>query len=314
MIKAQVQVIRCACWGSTCHCNSAAGTAVLGVVTACAWGPGADAALQPAAGSKLLGCTAAAVGPSRTPLLPGAAAAAATAAAGLVAAALASNKYCPPCPTCACRDRPQLPFRCLDGQYRRELVRVYLTNVEGIARRFVDEKREYLQVGRWLLLVQLALLLAAALGTVRLLLSPRQGGASTSGSVGLLVVAIAAGAAAAAFQLPSRPSRSPLMLHPRFAPASSDPQRLLAEGRGFKAYWRGLPAERQAALAEEPAAAVLKVGAFGRWERHEQPCCRTCCRCCCWGCQRRCRRCGCGSHCCISSAACGQLQQVGLPG
>lgn len=46
-----------------------------------------------------------------------------------------------------CRDRPQLPFRCLDGQYRRELVRVYLTNVEGIARRFVDEKREYLQVG-----------------------------------------------------------------------------------------------------------------------------------------------------------------------
>ena len=45
--------------------------------------------------------------------------------------------------TC-CRDRPSLPFRCLDPQYRRELVRVYLTNVEGICRRFVDEKRESL--------------------------------------------------------------------------------------------------------------------------------------------------------------------------
>ncbi|KAA6428269.1 MAG: hypothetical protein FRX49_01865 [Trebouxia sp. A1-2] len=42
------------------------------------------------------------------------------------------------------RDRPSLPFRCLDPQYRRELVRVYLTNVEGICRRFVDEKRESL--------------------------------------------------------------------------------------------------------------------------------------------------------------------------
>lgn len=36
------------------------------------------------------------------------------------------------------------PFRCLDSQYRRELVRVYLTNVEGICRRFVEEKREKL--------------------------------------------------------------------------------------------------------------------------------------------------------------------------
>lgn len=60
------------------------------------------------------------------------------------------------------------------------------------------------------------------------------------------------------------------MLQPQLAPASSDPQHLLAEGKGFKAYWRGLPAERQAALAEEPAAAVLKVRAFGRWERREQ--------------------------------------------
>jgi len=40
-----------------------------------------------------------------------------------------------------CRDRPHMPFRCLDAQYRRELVRVYLTNVETICRKFVDEKR-----------------------------------------------------------------------------------------------------------------------------------------------------------------------------
>ena len=43
-----------------------------------------------------------------------------------------------------CRDRPSTPFRCLDAQYRRELVRVYLTNVETICRKFVDEKRESL--------------------------------------------------------------------------------------------------------------------------------------------------------------------------
>lgn len=40
-----------------------------------------------------------------------------------------------------CRDRPTMPFRCLDAQYRRELVRVYLTNVETICRKFVDERR-----------------------------------------------------------------------------------------------------------------------------------------------------------------------------
>lgn len=39
------------------------------------------------------------------------------------------------------RDRPSRPFRCLDAQYRRELVRVYLTNVESICRRFCDERR-----------------------------------------------------------------------------------------------------------------------------------------------------------------------------
>jgi hypothetical protein len=38
-------------------------------------------------------------------------------------------------------DKPGRPFRCLDAQYRRELVRVYLTNVESICRRFCDDKR-----------------------------------------------------------------------------------------------------------------------------------------------------------------------------
>ncbi|GAX80158.1 hypothetical protein CEUSTIGMA_g7596.t1 [Chlamydomonas eustigma] len=38
-------------------------------------------------------------------------------------------------------DKPNLPFRCLDPQYRRELVRVYLTNVEGVCRRFCDDKK-----------------------------------------------------------------------------------------------------------------------------------------------------------------------------
>eukprot|EP00245_Coleochaete_scutata_P005086 TRINITY_DN18369_c0_g1_i1.p1 TRINITY_DN18369_c0_g1~~TRINITY_DN18369_c0_g1_i1.p1 ORF type:complete len:1405 (-),score=316.78 TRINITY_DN18369_c0_g1_i1:316-4530(-) len=42
------------------------------------------------------------------------------------------------------RENPHRPFRCLDCQYRRELVRVYLTNVEGICRRFVEEKKEKL--------------------------------------------------------------------------------------------------------------------------------------------------------------------------
>ncbi|KAF3785411.1 MATH domain-containing protein [Nymphaea thermarum] len=39
------------------------------------------------------------------------------------------------------REKSDRPFRCLDCQYRRELVRVYLTNVEGICRRFVEERR-----------------------------------------------------------------------------------------------------------------------------------------------------------------------------
>lgn len=46
---------------------------------------------------------------------------------------------------CRRRDRPSAPFRCLDPQYRRELARVYTTNVEGICRRFVEERRAKLQ-------------------------------------------------------------------------------------------------------------------------------------------------------------------------
>ncbi|KAF9673538.1 hypothetical protein SADUNF_Sadunf10G0034600 [Salix dunnii] len=39
------------------------------------------------------------------------------------------------------REKADRPFRCLDCHYRRELVRVYLTNVEQICRRFVEERR-----------------------------------------------------------------------------------------------------------------------------------------------------------------------------
>ncbi|PSS01395.1 MATH domain-containing protein, partial [Actinidia chinensis var. chinensis] len=38
------------------------------------------------------------------------------------------------------RERADHPFRCLDCQYKRELVRVYLTNVEQICHRFVEER------------------------------------------------------------------------------------------------------------------------------------------------------------------------------
>ncbi|KAL5702007.1 hypothetical protein ACHQM5_027280 [Ranunculus cassubicifolius] len=43
------------------------------------------------------------------------------------------------------REKADRPFRCLDYEYRRELVRVYLTNVEQICWRFVEEKREKLK-------------------------------------------------------------------------------------------------------------------------------------------------------------------------
>ncbi|XP_039040222.1 TNF receptor-associated factor homolog 1b-like isoform X2 [Hibiscus syriacus] len=42
------------------------------------------------------------------------------------------------------RAKVDQPFRCLDHQYRRELVRVYLTNVEQICHRFLDDRRSNL--------------------------------------------------------------------------------------------------------------------------------------------------------------------------
>ncbi|CAM8921261.1 unnamed protein product [Rhodiola kirilowii] len=42
------------------------------------------------------------------------------------------------------REKVNRPFRCLDCNYRRELVRVYLTNVEQVCRRFVEERRNKL--------------------------------------------------------------------------------------------------------------------------------------------------------------------------
>ncbi|GMI95927.1 Tumor necrosis factor Receptor-Associated Factor 1b [Hibiscus trionum] len=42
------------------------------------------------------------------------------------------------------RAKADQPFRCLDRQYRRELARVYLTNVEQICRRFLDDRRSNL--------------------------------------------------------------------------------------------------------------------------------------------------------------------------
>ncbi|MBA0681493.1 hypothetical protein Goari_023293 [Gossypium aridum] len=53
------------------------------------------------------------------------------------------------------KEKADHPFRCLDCQYRRELVRVYLTNVEQICRPFLDERRQMLgrligDKARWL--------------------------------------------------------------------------------------------------------------------------------------------------------------------
>ncbi|XP_078171201.1 uncharacterized protein LOC144565345 [Carex rostrata] len=39
------------------------------------------------------------------------------------------------------REKPDRPFHCLDRMYRRELVRIYMTNIENICRRFVEERR-----------------------------------------------------------------------------------------------------------------------------------------------------------------------------
>ncbi|XP_022145167.1 MATH domain-containing protein At5g43560 [Momordica charantia] len=43
------------------------------------------------------------------------------------------------------RERADRPFRGLDSQYRRELVRVYLTNIEQISKRFVEERKSKLR-------------------------------------------------------------------------------------------------------------------------------------------------------------------------
>ncbi|XP_078180840.1 uncharacterized protein LOC144574689 isoform X2 [Carex rostrata] len=42
------------------------------------------------------------------------------------------------------REKTNSPFRCLDLQYRRELVRVYLSNVEQVCRHFVEERKNKL--------------------------------------------------------------------------------------------------------------------------------------------------------------------------
>jgi flagellar biosynthesis GTPase FlhF len=44
------------------------------------------------------------------------------------------------------RDSPQRPFRCLDAHYRRELVRVYISNVETLCQQFIEERRKHLSV------------------------------------------------------------------------------------------------------------------------------------------------------------------------
>jgi chemotaxis protein histidine kinase CheA len=41
------------------------------------------------------------------------------------------------------KDRQTAPFRTLDSHYRRELIRVYLSNIEGIVRRFVEGKKQF---------------------------------------------------------------------------------------------------------------------------------------------------------------------------
>eukprot|EP00890_Picochlorum_soloecismus_P004640 jgi/Picsp_1/5177/NSC_02540-R1_protein len=43
------------------------------------------------------------------------------------------------------KDRQTAPFRTLDSHYRRELIRVYLSNIEGIVRRFVEGKKQFVE-------------------------------------------------------------------------------------------------------------------------------------------------------------------------
>lgn len=42
------------------------------------------------------------------------------------------------------KDRQVAPFRTLDSHYRRELIRVYLSNIEGIVVRYVEDRKEYI--------------------------------------------------------------------------------------------------------------------------------------------------------------------------
>ncbi|GAB2234288.1 hypothetical protein Droror1_Dr00003535 [Drosera rotundifolia] len=40
-----------------------------------------------------------------------------------------------------CKKKADRPFRCLACQYKREVLRIYLTNIEQICRKFVKESR-----------------------------------------------------------------------------------------------------------------------------------------------------------------------------
>jgi hypothetical protein len=55
-----------------------------------------------------------------------------------------SGPSTPPPPPQVIRDTTARPFRCLDAHYRRELVRVYIANVETLCRHFIEERREQL--------------------------------------------------------------------------------------------------------------------------------------------------------------------------
>ena len=44
------------------------------------------------------------------------------------------------------KDRATGPFRTLDSHYRRELIRVYLSNIENIVKRYVEERKQYVEV------------------------------------------------------------------------------------------------------------------------------------------------------------------------
>jgi len=43
------------------------------------------------------------------------------------------------------REKAHRPFRCLDCQYRRELIRVYLSGVEKTCAEFIKERKQKLQ-------------------------------------------------------------------------------------------------------------------------------------------------------------------------